>query len=76
MIFARFPTPSWRSSTKSPRPTFSSRFKTASIAARFSATNNELIPRAESVAIRLAIVWDFPSPADLARLNLRLQPQR
>ena len=54
--------PSWMSSTSSPRPTPTSRESTASIAARFSATNSTLPPRATMAAIRFAIVWLLPVP--------------
>ncbi len=50
------------SSTTSPRPTPLSRDSTASIAARFSATNKTLRPLATSAAMRFAIVWLFPVP--------------
>ena len=54
--------PSWMSSTISPRSTPFSRDSTASIAARFSATNSTFRPRATSAAIRLAMVWLLPVP--------------
>jgi len=54
--------PSWMSSAMAPRPTPLSRDSTASIAARFSATNSTLRPRATSAAIMFAIVWLLPVP--------------
>ncbi len=54
--------PSWMSSTASPRSTLLSRESTASMAARFSATNSTFRPRATRAAIRLAMVWLLPVP--------------
>ena len=63
--------PSWMSSTMPPRPTPFSRDSTASMAARFSATNSTLRPRATRVAIRLAMVWLLPVPGGPWMTRLR-----
>ena len=52
----------WRSITRWPRSSASRRFSTASIAARFSATNSTRWRRAARVAMRFAIVWLLPVP--------------
>jgi len=54
--------PSWRSMTRSPRPTRVRRPTTASMAARFSATKSTRLPSAASAATRLAMVWLLPVP--------------
>ena len=48
-----------------------SRDSTASIAARFSATNSTLRPRATSAAMRLAMVWLLPVPGGPWMTRLR-----
>ena len=50
------------------------RLVTASIAARFSATNSTFLPRAISDAIRFAIVWLLPVPG--GPLTIRLCPRQ
>ena len=59
---AGVPEPACASSMRSPRPSADSRPMTASIAARFSATNSALLPCAVRVATRFAIVWLLPVP--------------
>ena len=66
--------PSWMSSTAPPSWTLLSRDRTASIAARFSATNSTFRPRATSAAMRLAMVWLFPVPG--GPWMTRLRPDR
>jgi hypothetical protein len=70
-IRCRSRAPSWMSSTRSPRPAADSRESTASIAARFSATNSTFLPLATIAAIRLAIVWDLPVPGGPWMTRLR-----
>lgn len=61
----------WRSRHRSPRPTLSSRRRTTSNAACFSATKRTVLPAATALAMRFVIVCDLPVPGGPSMTNER-----